>query len=272
MSEDKNAYAALAWQVEAGADEAILNEARKRFLKPEPAAKPAPGISTATTAAKTTATGSKRSASVPLHMEAPDEAAKSAAALAAACNTLDELRDAMAGFDGCALKNTAMNLVFGDGNPGSGLMFVGEAPGADEDREGKPFVGVSGQMLDRMIGAINRDRTSAYITNMIPWRPPGNRNPDPSELMVCLPFIRRHIELVAPKVLVLTGGVAAKTMLKTKVGITRLRGKWHTYDTEAGPIPALAMYHPAYLLRQPAQKRLAWQDLLRLEEKLTELG
>lgn len=161
-----------------------------------------------------------------------------------------------------------MNLVFGDGNPDAGLMLVGEAPGADEDREGVPFVGVSGQLLDKMLAAIGRDRSSAYITNILPWRPPGNRKPDQAEVAMCLPFIRRHIEIVAPAVLVLVGGVAASTLLERREGITRLRGRWLTYSSGGGEIPALAIFHPAYLLRQPALKQLAWQDLLTLKDRL----
>jgi DNA polymerase len=171
----------------------------------------------------------------------------------------------MARFDGCSLKNTAKNLVFADGNPGSGLMLIGEAPGADEDREGLPFVGVSGKLLDRMLAAIGRDRTSAYITNVLAWRPPGNRKPTPAETMILLPFIERHVELVAPRVIVLVGGTATSALLGRGEGITKLRGRWHTYrDT----IPAYCIYHPAYLLRQPALKRQAWQDLLAIKSRL----
>ncbi|MBM3571644.1 MAG: uracil-DNA glycosylase, partial [Alphaproteobacteria bacterium] len=165
---------------------------------------------------------------------------------------------------------TATNLVFGDGNPQAGLMLIGEAPGADEDRQGLPFVGVSGQLLDRMLAAIGRDRRSAYITNILPWRPPGNRQPTPAEIALCLPFIQRHIELVAPRVMVLVGGTSAKALLGRAEGIMKLRGRWFEYASVglAQPVAALATYHPAYLLRTPAQKREAWRDLLAVKKKI----
>jgi DNA polymerase len=190
--------------------------------------------------------------------------------LAAATSSLDELRQALAAFEGCALKHTAMNLVFGDGNPRAKVMFVGEAPGADEDRQGMPFVGLSGKLLDRMLAAIGLDRGSAYIANVLPWRPPGNRSPTSDEIAACLPFIERHIELVDPEVLVLVGGIAAKALLGRTEGITRLRGQWIDYSSLglARPIPAMATFHPAYLLRSPGQKRLAWRDLLAIQARL----
>jgi DNA polymerase len=194
----------------------------------------------------------------------------SARDLAAACTTLEELRVAMAGFDGCSLRHTAKNLVFGDGNAHAPVMFVGEAPGADEDREGRPFVGVSGQLLDRMIAAIGLDRTGAYISNILPWRPPGNRKPTSAEVTVCVPFIRRHIELVAPKVLVLVGGTAASALLERSEGITRLRGRWLTCPGLGEDLATLAIFHPAYLLRQPALKAQAWRDLLAIKARMAE--
>jgi DNA polymerase len=204
----------------------------------------------------------------------PSEAV-SAHALAAAAGTLDELRAALASFEGCGLKRTATNLVFADGNPEARVMFIGEAPGADEDRQGLPFVGVSGQLLDRMLGAIGLSRkTNAYISNVLFWRPPGNRSPTPAEIAACLPFVERHIELVDPAVLVLVGGIAAKTMLARQEGIMKLRGRWFTYETPrmSRPIPVIATYHPAYLLRSPGQKREAWRDLLELQEKIKDLA
>ena len=179
-------------------------------------------------------------------------------------------------FEGCSLKHTAMNLVFGDGNPEARIMFIGEAPGADEDREGLPFVGVSGQLLDRMIGAIGLDRTSAYITNILPWRPPGNRKPTTNEVTICVPFIRRHIELVNPRVLVLVGGTSASALLGRSEGITRLRGRWLMYRVDgpdgANEVPTMPIYHPAYLLRQSALKREAWRDMLTIQERLTAMN
>ena len=151
-------------------------------------------------------------------------------------------------------------------------MFVGEAPGAEEDRRGLPFVGKAGQLLDRMLAAIGLDRTSVYITNVLPWRPPGNRNPTPEEIAVCLPFVERQIELVAPRLLVLVGGISAKSLLSRTEGITRLRGKWYDHTAAAGSatVPTTAIFHPAYLLRQPALKREAWRDLQAIRRKLDE--
>lgn len=203
------------------------------------------------------------------------EALEEARTLAAAANTLDELRAALDSFKGLSIKRTATQMVFADGNPQARVMFVGEAPGGDEDRLGRPFVGVSGQLLDKMLGSIGLTREdNAYISNVINWRPPGNRAPSDAEIALSLPFIRRHIELVNPAVLVFVGGVSAKALLETPLGITRLRGKWVDY-TSAGlaqPIPALCLFHPAYLLRSPQQKSLAWADLLSLKNKLRTLG
>jgi DNA polymerase len=193
--------------------------------------------------------------------------------LARGAGTLDELRRQLAAFDGCNLKFTAKNLVFADGNPAADLMLVGEAPGRDEDIEGLPFVGVSGQLLDRMLAAIGRDRQSAYIANVIPWRPPGNRTPTPIETEICRPFIERQIELAAPKVLVTLGNPSTKALLNTQVGIMRMRGSWQEHRTVGGlAIPAMPTLHPAYLLRNPAAKRLAWRDFLEVKSRLAALG
>ncbi|MEZ2332692.1 uracil-DNA glycosylase family protein [Mesorhizobium sp. RCC_202] len=204
----------------------------------------------------------------------PDEAqALLARQLAASASTLEELRQHMASFDGCNLKFTAKNLVFADGNPNAALMLVGEAPGRDEDLEGLPFVGRSGRLLDRMLAAIGLDRQSAYIANVIPWRPPGNRTPTPHETEICRPFIERQIELVNPKVLINLGGPSAKTLLNTTEGILRLRGNWRVHTTASGvAIPAMPTLHPAYLLRTPAHKKLAWRDFLEVKAKLRSLG
>ena len=194
--------------------------------------------------------------------------------VADACQSLEELRHAIEQFDGCALKHTAKNTVFADGNPEAPIMFIGEAPGRDEDIQGLPFVGAAGQLLDRMIAAIGRDRSSVYISNILNWRPPGNRTPTLNEAMTCLPFIRRHIQLARPKIVVMLGGTAAKHLLDTNTGIMRLRGKWTQVMLDAygeDTVPALPTLHPAYLLRQPAHKRLAWQDFLALQARLREL-
>jgi uracil-DNA glycosylase len=196
----------------------------------------------------------------------------SSAERAAAAQTLDELREAMAVHDGCALKKTATQLVFADGNPAARIMLVGEAPGRDEDIQGKPFVGKSGQLLDRMLAAIGLDRSNVYIANTVPWRPPGNRTPTPEETAECLPFIRRQIELAGPDLLVLVGGQAAKAILDTPTGILQLRGTWTEAVISPGlTLPVLPTLHPAYLLRQPAHKRLAWADLLSLKKRIAAL-
>ena len=199
----------------------------------------------------------------------PDEATlQSAADAAKACQTLDELREAINAFEGCNLKQTARSTVFADGNPQAPLMIIGEAPGRDEDAQGLPFVGRSGQLLDKMLTAIGRDRTSVYISNILPWRPPGNRTPTPLESEICRPFIERHITLAKPQKLLLLGGAAAKTLLKTTNGIMSLRGKWTTIEINGTAYDVMPSLHPAYLLRQPAQKRLAWHDLLSVKSAL----
>ncbi|MBO6509462.1 MAG: uracil-DNA glycosylase [Roseibium sp.] len=189
--------------------------------------------------------------------------------LAATAATLDDLRSCLEAFDGCNLKLTAKKLVFADGNPDARLMFVGEAPGRDEDFQGKPFVGRSGQLLDSMLTAIGLDRSSAYIANVVPWRPPGNRTPTPQETEICKPFIQRQIELVNPDVLVFLGAASAKTLLGVQDGIRKMRGRWMQYPGNGKQIAAIATYHPAYLLRSPLEKRLSWRDFLSIREKLT---
>lgn len=199
---------------------------------------------------------------------APDQAISSAREAARTAPSLEALRQMLENFDGCALKHTATRLVFADGNPQARVMFVGEAPGRDEDIEGLPFVGRSGKLLDRMIAAIGLDRSKAYIANVIPWRPPGNRTPTPQETQICLPFIQRQIELVNPDVLVTLGNPSTQTLLSTREGIMRTRGKWFDYDTGTRTIRAIATFHPAYLLRSPSYKRMTWQDLLAIAKAL----
>jgi uracil-DNA glycosylase len=201
-------------------------------------------------------------------LPAPDVAAVEAREAAKSAKTLDELRALLEGFTGCGLRATATQLVFADGNPAARVMFVGEAPGYEEDQSGKPFVGRSGKLLDRMLAAIGLDRTSAYIANVVPWRPPGNRTPTPQETAICLPFIRRQIELANPDVLVCLGGPSMQTLLETRDGITRMRGRWFPYDTGTREIRAIATFHPAFLLRSPLQKRLAWRDFMAIRKAL----
>ena len=191
---------------------------------------------------------------------------------AATAETLDALRATLAAFEGCNLRHTATNLVFADGNPAARVMFVGEAPGMEEDLQGLPFVGRSGRLLDLMLKAIGLDRASAYIANVIPWRPPGNRDPTPQETEICRPFIERQIALVDPDFLVLLGKASAQQLLKTNMAITRLRGQWRPYHTGRREIRAMPTLHPAYLLRQPLQKRLAWRDLLALKKAMEVAG
>lgn len=198
------------------------------------------------------------------------EALSEARERARAANTLDELRANLDAFKGIALRRTATQMVFSDGNPAAKIMLVGEAPGADEDKLGRPFVGLSGQLLDRMLAAIGISRdNNAYITNVINWRPPGNRAPSDAEIALSLPFIERHIELVNPAVLIFVGGVSTKALMNTAQGITRLRGRWVDYQTQGmqSPIAAMPLFHPAYLLRSPAQKSLAWADLLAIRDR-----
>lgn len=201
-----------------------------------------------------------------------DDASRSAAVDAASAQTLDELRDRLLAFEGCGLKATATQLVFADGNPEADIMFVGEAPGVDEDRIGRPFVGRAGQLLDKMLASIGLDRHHVYIANVVPWRPPGNRTPTPLETGACLPFTQRQIELVQPKILVCLGAPAMQTLLGIKEGIMRSRGRWVDYDMGGRKIPAMPMLHPAYLLRQPSHKKFAWQDLRELAKTMANIG
>lgn len=271
----EEAASLLAFYVEAGVGEALGDEPIDRYATP-PATEPErpAGVPSQATEPRRaplrredapTPIATVRPSTVPL---AESEAVSTARAAAAACRTLDELKDALAHFDGCALSRTAKNLVFADGNPQARIMLVGEAPGRDEDLQGLPFVGRSGQLLDRMLASIGLDRTTVYIANTLPWRPPGNRAPTPAEQAVCEPFIERQIELSKAEILVLVGGVSAKQLLRTDTGIMRLRGRWSSYRADTRDIPALPIFHPAYLLRQPAQKRLAWRDLLSLRAKI----
>ena len=197
-----------------------------------------------------------------------------ARALAGQADSLPALREAVDGFEACALKHTATNLVFADGAADAQVMIMGEAPGADEDRQGLPFVGRAGQLLDRMLAAIGLDRSTVYISNVLNWRPPGNRQPTGNEIAMCLPFAERHIALKAPRLLVLAGGTAAKALFDTTEGITKLRGRWFQYGNAGlpAPIPAIAIFHPAYLLRSPSQKRATWRDLIAIRRTLDDMG
>ena len=280
----QDAAALLDWLIAAGADEAVGDTPVDRYAAARAMTRPAPAAAPAAAppatgapvadppAASAGAAPSPQTAAAPGRGEGAAEAAlRHARALAAEARDLAALHAALASFEGCALKATATNLVFADGAPQARVMLVGEAPGADEDRQGRPFVGTSGQLLDRMLGWIGLSRAeSVYITNILFWRPPGNRTPTAAEKAACLPFVERHIALVRPEVLVLAGGSSAKTLLGRDEGVLRLRGRWFDYHNPdlSAPIPALVTLHPAYLLRQPAQKRHAWRDLLALKVAL----
>jgi uracil-DNA glycosylase len=273
--------ALLRWYEAMGVDIAVDDQPHDRFAefaaeaaKPRPTAPP-PAI------ASVANEGGRKALSAPALMREPiqkvlaasaEDVARAAQAAAAAANTLDELRAALDAFEGCGLKRTASRLVFADGNPQARIMLGGEAPGADEDLEGKPFVGRAGRLLDLMLASIGLDRDKVYIANVVPWRPPGNRTPTQQETAICLPFTRRQIELVAPEYLVCLGAASSQALLGVKEGITRARGRAYEYElaTGDGPrnIPAFATLHPAYLLRQPANKKYAWTDLRALRKAI----
>ena len=274
------AAALLRWYVDQGLDEAIGETAIDRFALPPPAAATAtvtPMAAPAATPSAPAPTPIRPTAPPPQRAPVPLESpqlVEDAREVARKATSVAELEAAVRAFEGCALKRTAKNTVFADGVVGAPVMIVGEAPGADEDRLGKPFVGVSGQLMDRMFDAIGMSRErDLYITNILFWRPPGNRTPTLAEQAICLAFTRRHIELAKPKLVVLAGGTAVKAVLDTTEGITRLRGKWATLRLDDGTeVPALPTFHPAYLLRTPASKRQSWWDLLSVDKKLKELG
>jgi DNA polymerase len=266
--ERETALALLRWYVEMGVDEAIGPEPANRLAPslllepPEPSVAPRPPVVRGGAAAPPRALA-----------ESNAEAAQSARRLAADAETVAALAALVTGFEGCALKQTATNTVFADGNPAASVMIIGEAPGADEDRIGRPFVGRAGQLLDRMLAAIGLDRQSVLITNVVYWRPPGNRTPTTAEIASCLPFVLRHVALVRPKILVLCGATAAGALLPHGQGITRLRGRWFSLEIPglAESVPTLPMFHPSFLLRTPERKREAWRDLLALRARLEEL-
>ena len=259
--------ALLDFHAEAGVDLALDETPHNRFAEAEasrPAVQPKEAPSPAPAPKVAPARPLPRAAA-----GAPEDAATAAREQVRQAQSLAELEAILASFDGCALKFSAKNLAFADGNPEGRVMLVGEAPGADEDRIGKPFMGRSGQLLDRMLAGIGLDRSDVYIANVVPWRPPGNRTPTPQEIAICRPFIERQIELAKPEFLVCLGGPAAQTLLNIKEGILKTRGRWFPYRTEDGrEVRTLATLHPAYLLRQPLQKRLGWRDFQALRRAL----
>ncbi len=277
----QDSLSALTWLVEAGADEAIGEMAVDRFAakKVNPpleggskSASAATQISGRGTASQTSLPSPKFASQIspPPQGEGGDSIGD-AITLARAANSLPELKAALESFDGCTLKRSATTTVFADGNPASRILFIGEAPGRDEDRQGLPFVGRAGKLLDKMLAAIHLDRTSAYITNVLNWRPPDNREPSPEEAALCLPFLRRHIELVDPLVMILLGGTSVRHVMGRSDGIMKTRGRWLEYNAAGRMVPVMPTLHPAYLLRQPAHKKLAWRDLQAVEQKIISL-
>ncbi|MET3844195.1 uracil-DNA glycosylase family 4 [Bradyrhizobium sp. OAE829] len=261
----------LAFYLEAGVDCALADDPIDRLAEPDSATIAAPRETPPQRLVRempAAAPAVSRSEIAP----APEAAIASAREAARTAPSLEALRALLENFDGCALKHTATRLVFCDGNPQARIMFVGEAPGRDEDIEGLPFVGRSGKLLDRMIAAIGLDRSKAYIANVIPWRPPGNRTPTPQETQICLPFIQRQIELVNPDVLVTLGNPSTQALLSTREGIMKIRGKWFDYDTGTRTIRAMATFHPAYLLRSPPYKRMSWLDLRAIAKELEKVS
>jgi uracil-DNA glycosylase family 4 len=259
------------WYVRMGALDS-LNEGGVDRYRAAPHDAPAPAIGRAASSAPPSPSLPVVPAS-PARRPGERDRAGHARSIASACASLGELEAALERFDGCALKETATRLCFADGSPQAPLMLIGEAPGAEEDRQGKPFVGPSGQLLDRMLAAIGLDRSAVWITNLLFWRPPGNRPPTTTEVAICQPFLERQIELLAPGLILFLGGSAAKALLDVSEGVTRLRGRRFAYQPAGAlaPIPAYVTFHPAYLLRQPLHKRLVWRDLLTLREELDEL-
>ena len=250
----------LEWHLDAGVDEIILDAPINHFIAPIETPKPEIRIQKPEIRHKET----------PLH-HSPSLAVASAREIANSCNSIAQLEEAVRAFDGCALKKTATKTVFADGNPSASVMLIGEAPAADEDVHGIPFCGESGQLLDKMLAAIELNRAeNIYLTNTIFWRPAGNRQPSAEEIAICLPFVEKHIALIAPKILILTGGVAVRALLKNDQAISRLRGKWYEYNNEylPAPIKTALLYHPSYLLHQPQFKKQAWEDLKMIKAEM----
>jgi uracil-DNA glycosylase family 4 len=257
--------AMLRWLVDGGADEAMLETSVDRFAIANPKQDAGADTPKPSKGPQTPKIGEISASAKAVSLSTAPGAARE---LAKSCSTLTMLKSALESFEGCELKRLATNTVFADGNPEGPIMFIGEAPGRDEDLEGRPFVGRAGKLLDMMLGALALDRSNVYITNILPWRPPTNRDPTPEEASICLPFLHRHIELAQPRALVLLGAVSARHLLGISGGIMRARGNWQVYQTQSGAIPAMPTLHPAYLLRQPSAKRLAWRDLLAVAEKI----
>lgn len=255
LQDTKALESLIDWWAQAGIETAPVSPAEVKRAAPQrtPQAEPPRPAPQRATAAAARAAG---------YGGAPEQNARD---IAAKCDTLEALKAAVEAFEGCPLKATATQAAFARGNPEARVMVIGEAPGREEDREGKPFVGVAGQLLDRMLAAIGLDESSAYITNVVFWRPPGNRKPTDAEIESCRPFTERHIELAKPDLIILAGGISAQTLLRQRAGITQLRGKWTELEVGGAKVPALPIFHPAFLLRRPQEKAKAWSDLLSLK-------
>ena len=264
MSEELNLKQLIEWYIAAGVEETAGDVP----FAPPPASSAKPSAAIPAASAQTSESGRRVTTVL---AQATIDAGNNARDLCKSIGSLEELKALVEGFDGCSLKFTASHTVFGDGNPKAKVVFIGEAPGADEDRIGRPFVGRSGQLLDKMMSAAGLSRGECYITNVLPWRPPGNRTPTDGEIAVCLPFLKRQIDLINPDYLFILGGSAANALLEMQESISRLRGRWLDYKNSTGKnIQVLASFHPAYLLRNPGQKAKAWVDLLRLSKKISE--
>lgn len=266
---DAEAHAVLEWYRAVGVDVAVGEVPVDRFAASKAAPGRAPGLSAAASAMLTAQPAAPAPDLAAIVVNADPSETRT---LAAAAQTLEQLRAAMDAYDGCVLKKRATQLVFADGNPEAEIMLVGEGPGADEDRIGKPFVGRAGILLDKMLASIGLDRSTVYIANMVPWRPPGNREPTPEELALCAPFLHRQVELVGPKILVTLGNTPTQALFETKSGITRTRGQWRELTINGHTMQALPTLHPAYLLRQPAAKAQAWRDMLSLRAAMRVQG
>ena len=283
MTEKLTKAELLRWHLEAGVDETIGDSPVDRFAEVPLAVVAKQPVEVPVASVEPPISGTAAAPSVMSALMQPKASSGRAAApavsehllreawgLAEAAKTVEQLHQAVAGFDGCGLKKMATNTVFGDGNPKAKIVFIGEGPGAEEDRQGVPFVGANGQLFDRMLGSIGLDRSNVYISNIVFWRPPGNRTPTATETALCMPFVERLMELIDPEILVAVGGPAAKAMLAQTAGVGRLRGKWYTYSTPrlSRPVQATALFHPSYLLGSSSHKREAWADLLAIRDKL----
>jgi DNA polymerase len=265
---NKAARELLGFYLESGVDALVDEAPTDRFADEAPPPASAPRVERPAPSVPRMQAAAQAAPPPGIAPAAPDAAIMAARAAAKGAGSLQELRDILKTFEGCVLRNTAKQMVFADGNPEARVMLVGEAPGRDEDIEGLPFVGRSGKLLDRMLTAVGLDRTSVYIANIVPWRPPGNRTPTPQESQICLPFVLRQIELANPDILVCLGGPSAQTLLGLRDGITKTRGRWFPFQNGAREIKAMPTFHPAFLLRSPLQKRFAWRDFLAIKQAL----